>query len=513
MIKRDGNRTSLWQNAAQGFQPSRQPAPGTCYDVIIAGGGITGITTALLLQQSGKKCIVLEAAGLCFGTTGGTTAHLNTLLDTSYAAISKNFNKEVARQVAAITGMAIDLVKEHVDRFNIDCGFSMADAYIFSQDEKEARELEEIFSASAEAGLQVSMEERLEIPVSFMTAMKAAGQAKFNPVAYVLALAVEFEKAGGTIVQECRVDGVEENEPLEVHTSRGIFHGRDMIYATHIPAGINLLHLRCTPMRSYALAARLGSGSYPENLYYDMKDPYNYYRTQEVNGENYFIAGGFDHKTGHLENTEKCFRELEAHVRTNFDVGDIPYQWSSQFFEPVDGLPYIGHLPGHPRHVYVATGFGGNGITYSHVAALILRNLLTNVESEYNLLFNPNRIKPVAGFRSFISHNADVVKQFFGKWFAYDKLEELAGIAPGEGRLVVFNDQKIAVFKDEDGSLHAINPACTHMKCSVAWNNGERSWDCPCHGARYSCDGQVLNGPAVKDLELIEVRSLVEKDA
>jgi Rieske Fe-S protein len=341
--------------------------------------------------------------------------------------------------------------------------------------------------------------------------MRVTAQGKLNAVKYTYALASAFENAGGTIIQNCRVEGVEENEPLEVSTSKGVFLSRDMIYATHIPAGINLLHLRCSPWRSYAVAVKLSDGNYPSHLYYDMKDPYNYYRTQVIDGEKYLIAGGFDHKTGHEENTEQFFRELEAHVRKNFNVEEVSYKWSSQYFEPADGLPYIGHLPGHPEHVYVATGYGGNGITYSQVAAIILKSMLVGEETPYNTMFNPNRIKPVAGFKSFISHNADVVKQFVGKWFESDKLESLAELAPNDAKVVTYNNQKVAIYKDENGSLHAISPACTHMKCSVAWNMAEGTWDCPCHGARYGIDGTVLNGPAVKDLENIEVRNLVKK--
>jgi glycine/D-amino acid oxidase-like deaminating enzyme/nitrite reductase/ring-hydroxylating ferredoxin subunit len=511
MINRDGNRTSLWQDSAHLFTSKSIADTSFVYDVIIAGGGITGITTALLLQEAGKKCLVLEANNLCFGTTGGTTAHLNTLLDTPYSTIAKNFNKDTSKNIAKVTSEAIALVRNNVQRFNINCGFEDAEAFLFSQDEKQTKELNEIYNATLDAGLSATMENKLEIRVPFGNIMRVPGQAKLNPVRYVQALAEAFENVGGIIEENCRVNGIEENEPLEVTTSKGVFLGKDFIYATHIPAGVNLLHLRCAPWRSYALAARLNNDAYPKHLYYDMNDPYNYYRTQVIDEEPYLIVGGFDHKTGHQENTEKSFRELENLVRKHFDVKEISHKWSSQYFDSADGLPYIGHLPGHPNHVFVATGYGGNGITYSQVAAMVLRSMILEEETEYTSLFNPNRIKPVAGFKSFISHNADVVKQFVGKWFAIDKLEELADLAPGAGKVVTFNDQKIALYKEENGAIHAVSPACTHLKCSVAWNDAERSWDCPCHGARYSVNGTVLNGPAVKDLENIEVRALVEK--
>jgi glycine/D-amino acid oxidase-like deaminating enzyme/nitrite reductase/ring-hydroxylating ferredoxin subunit len=512
MISRDGTCTSLWQDAVPPYRPANTPELKKVYDVIIAGGGITGITTALLLQEAGKKCIVVEANNLCFGTTGGTTAHLNTLLDTPYNTISKNFSKEKAKLVAQSAQEAIDLIRRNITTYKIDCGFEEADAFLFAQDDKQEKELEEIRKATMEAGVDAVYDPQLPKPFTFTKAIRVKGQAKFIPTRYVYALARMFEKAGGIIVQQCRVTGAEENEIITVETTLGEIKGNALIYATHIPPAVNLLHLRCIPYRSYAMAVTLmGDKTYPKELFYDMYDPYHYYRTQEVNGQSYLIGGGYDHKTAHGDNTENCFRQLEAHLRETFNVKEVVYKWSSQYFEPADGIPYIGSLPGHSGKIYVATGYGGNGMTYSNVAALLLKKIILNEESAYLDLYNPNRIKPVAGFVNFIKHNADVVRQFAGKWFPHEELEELAALVAGEGKVVVFDSHKIALYKDEEGQLHAVDPVCTHLKCEVKWNSAEKSWDCPCHGARYSFDGKVLTGPADHDLEPLEIHSLIEK--
>ncbi len=510
MINRDGHTISLWQGTTTPFESKSRPDNLQLYDVAIAGGGITGITTALQLQRSGKRCIVLEAETLCFGTTGGTTAHLNTLLDTPYTTITRNFSKEDAKLVAAVTGRAIRLVKENIDELDIDCGFEYQDAFLYAQDDKQKDELEDIIKASRDAGLEIIEDDTVPFDVDFIKSIRVKGQAKFHPTRYVHALAEAFESLGGTIVQQCRVTDVDDADKVTLTTSRGEFQAHSLIYATHIPPGINLLHLRCAPYRSYAMAVKLSGDRYPDGLSYDMYDPYHYYRTQLVDDQPYLIVGGYDHKTGHEENTTRSFAQLEAHVRGLFNVEKIAHQWSSQYYEPADGLPYIGSLPGHTGNIYVASGFGGNGITYSHVAAMVLTDILNNVDTPYQKLFNPNRIKPVAGFTSFISHNADVIKEFVGQWFSGDKIEGLADMARGEGKLVTLEGKKIALYKDEEGQLHAVNPTCTHMKCAVAWNSGERTWDCPCHGARYSIDGKVITGPASRDLELVSISKLVE---
>jgi glycine/D-amino acid oxidase-like deaminating enzyme/nitrite reductase/ring-hydroxylating ferredoxin subunit len=511
MIARDTLHKSLWQDSAEPFESVKMPSVAEVYDVVIVGGGITGITTGLLLQQAGKKCLLVEAESLCYGTTGGTTAHLNTLLDTPYTTISKNFSKEAARQVAQATADAIHLVKTNIIEYGIDCEFEDAAAYLYAEDEKQDKELKDIFDAALEAGLNIEYIDSIPIPASFTTAIKVADQAKFNPVRYVLSLAAAFENAGGCIVQHCRVVGVNEKEHLEIETSIDTFQAGNLIYATHIPVGINLLHLRCAPYRSYVMAGKLDSQNYPKDLVYDMNDPYFYYRTQVIDGEKYLIIGGKDHKTGHEENTFRNYLQLETKIKTVFPDFKMTHQWSSQYFEPADGLPYIGHLPQHSDRVHVATGFGGNGMVYSHVSARILTDMITGKESSYLNLFNPKRLKPVAGFTNFIRQNADVTMEFLGKLFSAEKLEELSALAHGEGKLVSFEGKKLGLYKSETGELFAVNPICTHMKCDVKWNTAEKSWDCPCHGGRFDCRGKVMTGPPSADLEQVSLERILEK--
>jgi glycine/D-amino acid oxidase-like deaminating enzyme/nitrite reductase/ring-hydroxylating ferredoxin subunit len=512
MIARDGAYVSLWQEMPV-YQTQRKVTAKHVYDVIIVGGGMTGLTTALSLQKAGKNCLVVEAHNIGFGTTGGTTAHLNTLLDTPYSTIIKNFGLENAKLVCQAAHEAIDLIRNNINQYSIDCDCQDASAYLFAQDQKQNEELDDILDACQKVQLAVHYEDQLHAPFPYTKVMAAGNQAKFHPLKYLYAIAHQFEEAGGSIKQYCKVTNIHaEGERVKVATESGNFKSRTLIYATHIPPGINLIHLRCSPMRSYALAAKLNDENYPAGLFYDMENPYHYYRTQVVDGERYLIAGGKDHKTAHEPNTEQRFRALEAHVRKFFNIREVTYQWSSQYYEPVDGLPYIGHLPGYNDNVYVATGFGGNGMTYSHVSALLFTELLTGRESNYKDLFSPTRIKPIAGFADFIEHNTDVVRHFVGKWFATEDVNEAIELAPGEGKVAIYKGSLIALSKDSDHTLHAVGPACTHMKCSVAWNLAEQSWDCPCHGARYSPDGKVLNGPASKDLERVELRSLHPKE-
>lgn len=509
-MKRDGNCQSLWQKTTEVYNSKNKlTRPEQVFDVIIAGGGITGITTGLMLQKAGKSVLIAEAQSIGFGTTGGTTAHLNSFFDTPYHVIQKKFGKDDAKLVAKAARHALDLIKRNVQEYNIDCDYKELPGYLFSQNAKQNDELENIYTASRECNVECSWATEVPVHVPYEKALQFTNQASFHPTRYLMALVEEFEKADGIILEGCRITGVDEGEMNNiVHSNRGDFKALHFIYATHIPPGVNLLHFRCAPYRSYAMAVKLEHGEdYPDALVYDMHDPYHYYRTQQVDGESYFIAGGEDHKTGHEENTEARFRKLEAHVKRHYGVKEIVNKWSSQYFEAVDGLPYIGHLPGHPGTMYVATGYGGNGMVYSHIAAILLTDMIAGNESEYEELFDPNRIKMIAGFNNFTKEAADVVGHLIGTVLPHKKLEELADLAPGEARVVKYEGNRLAIYKDEQGEIHALNSACTHIKCEVEWNSAEKSWDCPCHGSRFSYTGEMLTAPARKDMTPVEIRT------
>jgi glycine/D-amino acid oxidase-like deaminating enzyme/nitrite reductase/ring-hydroxylating ferredoxin subunit len=503
-MRRDGACTSLWQDAIADYS-TETVIPDRVFDVIIVGGGITGITTGLLLQKSGRSVVIAEAHNLCFGTTGGTTAHLNTFLDNDYNQVKTDFGEDNAQLLYNATRQALDLVKQHIQEYNIDCGYEEKDGFVYSQDEEQTSKLNDILQSSQNAGTEVEWATSIPVPIEFKKAIVYRRQAQFHPTKYVYALAKAFEEAGGTILQQCRVMNVDGSDPFTVETSRGAIKASKLIYATHIPPGVNLLHFRNAPYRSYAMAVKLADDNYPDGLAYDMHDPYHYYRTQDVEGEKYLIVGGEDHKTAHEENTEMCFNHLEAHTRKYFNVAEVAFKWSSQYFEPSDGLAYIGTLPGGGKNMYVATGYGGNGITYSHVAAITLTDMIVKGSSLYEELFNPNRIKMVAGFSNFVKENVDVVKEFVSKRIAKEKITDLSELAKGEAKLVKYEGESIALYKDENGKLFGINPVCPHAKCVVGWNSAEKSWDCPCHGSRFSYDGELLTGPSKRDLEKVDL--------
>lgn len=502
-MKRDGANPSLWQQTVQDFSPVNQWEKDTIYDVLIVGGGITGLTTALLLQQEGNKCIVAEANNIGFGTSGGTTAHLNTLLDTPYTLTEKRFGTDNARLVARAAREAIDLIEGLISKYQINCEFSYQTGYLYAERDQEIADLDDIYEATLRAGVVGSPTPNIPVPIPFVKAYRFDFQAQLHATRYLHGLANAIEREGGVVLQQCMLTDVENGDCFYADTSLGVIKARKIVYATHQPPGLTIFNFRVAPYRTYAMAFTLKSGDYPEGLSYDMQDPYHYIRTQDIDGQKYVIAGGYDHKTGHNENTEYNFIELEAYIRKYFDVDTICNKWSSQYYESDDGMPYIGHMPGHDN-IFVATGFGGNGMTFGSLSAKILCGTIIEKNTNYESVFSPSRIKPIAGFESFVRENADVISMFISKRLSFQQINQLVELAPGQAAVAKWEGKRVALYKDENGHVYAVDPVCPHAKCIVVWNGTEKSWDCPCHGARYAPNGALLTGPARHGLTQIK---------
>lgn len=506
-FQRDATTKSLWQHndfdLPRGH--SNEGLASITFDVVVVGAGVTGLTTALLLQEAGLKCAVTEGRTLGFGTTGGTTSHINTMLDTSYDIIERDFGLDNARLVAAATMESIALIYNTIKKYNINCDFSFRDGYLFAGNQEEAESLKDILSASKRAGVDVSEAEHLPIHLNYQSAIVFKNQAQLDPIKYISGLLDAFISSGGIYIENNKVQETKLEEGVHHLTCERVnLRAKKVVYATHIPPGINILHLRCAPYRSYVLAAQLEEGC-PDEMIYDMKDPYHYFRSHEMNGKNYLILGGEDHKTGHLE-PEISFAALERYLKENFRVKSVDYRWSAQFYESADGLPYIGELPSADNGLYTATGFSGNGITWGSFSGLLLRDILLENESPFSNLFAPARLKPVAGFKEFVRENADVAYRYIADRVKISKLDSVSSLPVDSGIVVKYEDKKLAVYKDSSGKIHALDPVCTHAGCIVKWNGTEKSWDCPCHGGRFDIDGKVLTGPSRKDLPQIDIK-------
>jgi glycine/D-amino acid oxidase-like deaminating enzyme/nitrite reductase/ring-hydroxylating ferredoxin subunit len=503
---RDGEHQSPWQSLTGHTIPTAFEQR-TTYDALIVGGGITGLTAALLLQNAGKKVVIAEAHTIGFGTTGGTSAHINTFADTTYQEAESAFGKEGAQLFADAINEGFGLIKANISTYRIDCDYEARTGYVYAEDDQQADQLDDAFEGAKAVGVPVNYTIQVPTPLKFQVALEFPGQAQFHPLKYVQALTEAFITAGGVILENTKIESLEKHEDTHVGVAGELkIYAKNVVYATHIPPGINSYSLRCAPYRSYVLGVKLKTDTYPDALVYDMQEPYHYLRTHIIAGEKLLIAGGSDHKTGHDE-PEKAFDDLEKYIRKHYNVSSVKYRWSSQYYVPVDGFPYIGQMPEAATGVYCATGYNGNGMMLGSIAGKILADLIQGKANKYEQTFSPSRLKPVAGFTAFVQENADVAYHLIADRFGIHETDSLKRLQPGTGKVVEIDGQKIAAYRNEQGGICALSPVCTHAGCIVNWNGEEKSWDCPCHGARYDINGQVLTGPATRPLSKLDLES------
>lgn len=467
-------------------------------DVAVIGGGIAGLTTALLLKEEGRTVAVVEAGRIIEGVTAYTTAKITSLHNLIYDHLTRSFNEETATLYAEANQAAIGLVASMVDRYSIDCRFERQAAYTYSTAKSDVEKMQAEVEAARKAGLPAEFVTETPLPFKIAGAVKLDWQAQFHPRKYLLALAQLIDGDGSYVFEKTRARNVEEGEPCSVTTEHGVITADNVVLATHFPLVDSALYFaRMEPHRSYVLAVTL-DGPVPEGMYITPDSERSIRRHRTPDGKEFLIVGGEGHKTGTKSDTIQRYQRLETWARENFPVKEVAYSWSTQDFMPFDRVPYIGAAHPAAKRLYVATGFKGWGMTSGTLAGLLLTKLITGQETPWAKVFNPNRVDLV-GAPKMAAANVQVAKEY-----VVDLIKPASkdgDVAVGEGRIVKGEHGDVAVYDAPDGTRYAVSAVCTHMGCIVNWNPAERSWDCPCHGSRFSVDGTVLNGPAQTPLE------------
>jgi glycine/D-amino acid oxidase-like deaminating enzyme len=462
-------RESLWV----GTGPERPELPrlerDVEADVAVIGGGIVGLTTALLAQDAGARVVVIEADRVGHGVSGYTTAKVSSQHGLIYARLKSSLGPDAARLYGQINEAALGWIAERVEADGIDCDFRRRDSYAYVVDGSERGRVEAETRAAVAAGLPASLVEDTPLPYPVAAAVRFEDQAEFHAGKYLYAL-TELLLAGGCgIYEHSRALGVDEGGRCVVETdSGGRLLADRVVVATHYPfLDRSLAFARVHTERSYAIACRV-SGELPDGMFISGDSPTRSIRTAPVGDGQLLLVGGESHRTGAGGDTEQRYRNLERFAREHWDVRSVEYRWSSQDGITLDGIPYVGRITPRSRRILTATGFGKWGMTGGTAAAAVLAELLeSDIRSPAAKLLDPWRVTVRASLPTLIEENAKVGVHFVGDQIAKRRA-----------------------------------PRCTHLGCKLAWNSGERSWDCPCHGSRFAADGRVLEGPAVEPLDL-----------
>jgi glycine/D-amino acid oxidase-like deaminating enzyme/nitrite reductase/ring-hydroxylating ferredoxin subunit len=504
-----GRTTSVWM--ATGDVPEFEALGGDASaDVCVVGAGIAGLTTAYLLAREGRKVLVLDDGAVAGGETARTTAHLVNALDDRYYELERLHGARGARLAAESHTAAVDQIEEIIEREGIDCDFQRLDGYLFVGPGQSTEQLGYELRAAHRCGLtEVKYVERLPFDAyDFGAALHFPYQGQFHILKYMSGLARAFTRLGGRLHTNTHADKIEgDGKTAHVTTADGhVVTAGAVVVATNTPVNdLVSIHTKQAPYRTYVVGARVPSGSVPRMLLWDTEDPYHYVRLQSVDeGHDVLIVGGEDHKTGQAEDFDERFQRLEKWTRERFPtVEAFEYRWSGQVMEPVDGLAFIGRNPGDASNVYVATGDSGNGMTHGTIAGMLIRDLILGRENAWAALYDPSRISLRAG-GEYARENLNVAAQY-ADYLTGGEVSSPDEVAPGTGAIMRRGLSKVALYRDDAGALHEYSAVCTHLGCVVAFNDKERSWDCPCHGSRFSpTDGHVLNGPAIEGLSPVE---------
>ena len=469
-------------------------------DVVVVGGGITGLTAAYLLTQAGKTVAVFERERCAQVDTGHTTAHLTMVTDSRLHDFVQRFGRDHAQATwdAGLAGIAqIDaIVQEH----EIDCDFEWVDAYLHmpvtgrgTPDQR----FEEDAALAEELGFDAALVE--DVPFVGGPGIRFDRQARFHPRKYLNGVAQAIRSAGGHIYEHSAVDEFC-SDPLGVKVDGHQITCTDIVIATHNPlvgvsglASATVFQTKLALYTSYVVAGRVPQGTVPDALFWDTADPYHYLRLEPRRDYDVVIFGGRDQKTGQGPSPSECYAQLETELTTQLPGIEITHRWSGQVIETPDGLPYIGQMADHQ---YAATGFSGNGMTFGTVGAMMMSDAILGRSNPWVELFDPGRAAIRRGAWQYLKENADYPYYLIRDRFAGAEGRSLRSLKRGAGMILERDGAKVAAFRNEAGAVTLRSAICTHMGCTVAWNDAERTWDCPCHGSRFKPNGDVLSGPA-----------------
>ena len=469
--------------------------------VVVVGGGITGLTTALLLAGQGVDVVVVEALDIAAGVTGRTTAKVTSQHSMLYSTIASKHGEEAARVYGEANQTAVEYVVRLVQDGDIDCSLERRPAFVYTLDEDTVAKIEEEAELCRRLGLPSSFTSSVgdDLPYDIRGAMRFDDQIQLQPVAYCDGLAGMVVAAGGRIFEQTRVTDVNTGTPVSVETERGTITADAVVLATHIPiVDRGLFAAKADPHASHAVALET-DGALPQGMYITADTPSRSVRSFMHDDRSYLVVVGEGHRTGE-EDAEAHEQALVDWAAQHWPNARVAYTWMAEDYNPMDAIPYIGRLASADSDVFVATGFQKWGLSNGTAAAMILSETVLGRDHPWADVFDARRITPIASAKSFVKHNVKAVGHMVGDRFS-ERSEDVAQLQPGDGAVLSIDGHDYAVSKDAGGRVTALSPKCTHMGCLVAYNGAERSWDCPCHGSRFAADGSVIHGPATTPLE------------
>jgi glycine/D-amino acid oxidase-like deaminating enzyme/nitrite reductase/ring-hydroxylating ferredoxin subunit len=497
--------TSYWMVSAE--TPARPPLmDDISVDVAVVGAGIAGISVASEIARTGRSVALLEAGSIAAGVTGGTTAKVSVLHGAIYHHLADKLGQETAEAYATSQTLAMEHVAETAERLGADCDLERQPAYVYGESDSDVDMLRKEAEAARRAGLEATFTTDTGLPFPVAGAVRVEDQLAFHPRKYLRAVAQDVAEQGGLIFEHTRVTDLSEGTPCVLTTESGHrVSALEVVVTTHYPVFDRaMMFSRLTPHREFAAAGVVEESADPRAMYVSTSSDTRSLRGAPYDGGRLLIATGAPFTPGDPRAPERL-DELTAWLTDRFPVDDVRFVWAAQDNTSGDKVPFIGPLHPGAKHVWVATGFAGWGMTNGVLAGLLLRETLDAGVPSWGRIYDPRRVHPALEAKTVVSSGARSAAGLASSAGAHLKGRlgrgrPISDLAPGEAGIVSDGDGEWATYVDEEGDVHAVSPTCTHMGCLVAFNRVEKAWECPCHGSRFGLDGAVLQGPATRPL-------------
>lgn len=458
-------------------------------NVAVIGAGLAGVLTAYLLKQRGVDTIVIECNETGSGITKNTTAKISSQHGLIYHKLMTYKGEERAWEYAMSNQHAIEKYEEIINQLEIDCDYEIMPNYIYTLDNEQS--IRQEADAARKLGLPASFTRDTALPFQVKAAVRFERQAQFHPLKFLDEVAKKLTIYEHTRVTELRDGGI-------IITDKGSVRAKSIIIATHYPF-INApgyYFFKMHQERQYVAALTgedINKKAKLDGMYLDA-DPrgYSFRRYKEC-----LLLGSGNHRSGQYKPVN-AYAKLEKAAGQWFPNSSIRYTWSNQDCMTPDAVPYIGKYSVITPNIYVATGFNKWGMTSSMVSAMILSDMITGKENEYQKVFSPSRLF-LSGSSKFLK-DAGIITVSLLKEHMKIPHDQIKSIGVGKAGVINHNGERYGVYREDEDKYYFVTTKCPHLGCSLEWNQNEMTWDCPCHGSRFDYRGKLINNPAMRDV-------------
>jgi glycine/D-amino acid oxidase-like deaminating enzyme len=460
-------------------------------EVVVVGGGIAGLTVAVLLARGGARVRVLEAGLVGQGTTGASTAKVSALQATRLSAVRRAHGDEAVARYTEAQLAAQSWMRARAEERSTLCRLEVRDAVTYTSEGSHVDDIEAEAEAASLAGLPVVVSDAVpELPYPVRRAIRLADQVQLDSRAWAIDLAAELDGLPGAVVHEgSRVTGVDPRG-RHVTTAEGRVQAGHVVLATLLPiTDRGAFFAQAEPVMSYGIAVTLAepvAAGFP--MAYGDDDVSRSLRTAvTAEGTPVLLVGGGGHTVGRRAETGAEPEELLAWAVERFAVASVTHRWSAHDLRPIDQLPFAGRADRLPGSPWVMTGFAKWGLTNGTASAMTVAGRILGTEARpWDGLFDPRRHRGLPGAKQAARINAGVAREMARGW-----------VRPQPRRRIVVPCGSAPSGAGGDGTVSLV---CTHLGGIVRWNEAAGTWDCPLHGSRFDTGGAVVAGPAARPL-------------